>query len=127
MYLPEGYEPSKRATIFWSIFLAVGLGLAIYFGLKRRLALSGEVRYTIGHTIKFQLTTSGRDVKYSYIVNGKRYEDVATYAYNSQVPGGRYLVKFSKKHPEISELYQNRRIPLRIKKAPPEGWENWPP
>ena len=127
MGVPERYDASKGTTIFWSIFLAVGLGLAIYFGLKRRLALSGEVRYTIGHTIKFQLTTSGRDVKYSYIVNGKRYEDVATYAYNSQVPGGRYLVKFSKKHPEISELYQNRRIPLRIKKAPPEGWENWPP
>lgn len=122
----QSTEPRKRAVIISVIFSTVVLGYIAYAGIMRRTALSDETRYTIGYTIEFQLTAAGRDVKYGYTVNGKTYEDVATYAYAAQVPGGRYFVKFSVRHPEISELFQNYPVPESVKLSPPEGWKKLP-
>jgi len=122
----EKNEYSKGAVIISIVFSAIVMSYIVYVGITRRISLSGKVRYTIGHTIKLQLTMSGRDVKYTYMVKGIAYEAVATYAYDSQVPGGRYWVRFSEEHPEHSELYQNKPIPDYIVEAPPEGWKRIP-
>jgi hypothetical protein len=123
-------EPRERkmtgpTTVASGIILLIGLGIAIYVGVTRRVALSGDIRYTAGKTIGFQLTASGRDVKYAYTVNGTTYENVATYAYNSLVPGGRYLVKFSVEHPESSEIFQDQAVPKDLV-CPSDGWVKRP-
>jgi hypothetical protein len=64
-------------------------------------------------------------VQYEYEVEGRRYSDIRTYAYNSIVPGGRYLVKFSVENPSISEIYQDKPIPVDIV-PPKEGWKSKP-
>lgn len=119
----ENEKPNRKAVIVSVIFSAVVLSYIAYVGISRRIALAGEVRYTVGVTDGIQLSAAGRDIKYFYKVNGKSYKDVTTYAYNSKKRDGHYLVKFSVEHPEMSELYQNNPIPMDIV-APPEGWKS---
>lgn len=126
MYLPEGYKPSKTVTIISAVVLAIGLAATLYLGYQRKKALSDGAGYTIGYTTGFLLTSSGRDVEYYYVIRGKTYTGSRTYAYSAQVPGGRYWVKFSIEHPEISELYQNKPVPDHITEAPPGGWKKRP-
>ncbi len=122
--VPEGYQPSKAVVIISSIFLGTLLVYFIYLQTKRYVAFSGEVRYTIAITTKRYMTSSGRDVDYTYRVNDVTHEGVATYAYESKVPNGKYWIKYSVKYPEISEIYQNMPIPACIDTLPPNGFNS---
>lgn len=85
--------------------------------------LKKKGRYTIGTTIKFTLSTSGRDVIYEFFVDDKRYESFSRYYYSAKVPNGKYLVKFSSEDPSINEIYLNK--PLSENLIPPKlGWKN---
>lgn len=122
----ENFEPNKILVKAASIFLLIGLTFIVYVGITTRRSLSNETRYTIGHTSKIvYLYSSGRGVRYSYIVNGVTYENTVTYSYDSKVPG-RYLVRFSVENPEISEIYQDRPVPESIIEAPSNGWKKRP-
>lgn len=123
MFLPEDYNPSKLITIISLLVLATGITYSIYHTIKNKSALEGESRYTIAYTTDLVWETSGRAVKYIYSVNGKNFDGIATYAYNSTVPGGRYLLKFSVANPEVCQIYQNHPIPDKVKSVPPKGWE----
>ena len=100
--------------------------MIFYFGIRDKQLLKGNVGYTIGYTTEiFYSYSSGRGVKFYYTVNNRTYHSIATYAYNSQVPG-KYLVKFSKYEPDVCEIYQDRPAPFNIVEAPQEGWNYLP-
>lgn len=123
MFLPEDYKPSKLITVLSFIVLGCGITYSIYLAIKNKNALDGDTRYTIGYTKDLVWETSGRAVRYTYSFNGRNFEGIATYAYTSKVPDGRYLIKFSVKEPEVSVIYQNYPIPDEIKYAPTDGWK----
>jgi hypothetical protein len=124
VYYGKG-EPPKKVVIVSVVFSVFLLSYMSYIGFTRYNALSGPVGYTAGTTVGFVVTASGRSVQYEYEVEGRRYSDIRTYAYNSIVPGGRYLVKFSVENPSISEIYQDKPIPVDIV-PPKEGWKSKP-
>ena len=103
----------------WILFLG-GFLVVIIHGQHQRHLLKKFPRYTIGTTTKTYWTVSaGKWVEYFYIVNNvclnndERYND-------SQVPGGKYYVKFYVKDPKNSELLQDKPVPDSIKEAPPK-------
>ena len=122
--VPEGYKPSKPVVIISSVILFSFLLFTIYSLSKRYIALSGDVRYTVGITTKKYLTASGRDLEYIYKISDSTYVGIATYSYNSKVPGGKYWVKYSVEYPDVSRIYQNMPIPACIDTLPPNGFRS---
>lgn len=119
--LPENYKPSKAITII-SVIILVAFSVYMFKTVQeRKAAFSTGTRYTIGYTTEMYFTTSGRNIRYRYEVDGKEYKGNAGYAYKSQVPNGRYWVKFSIDKPNISIIYQNRPVPVEIDSVKPEG------
>ncbi len=121
MYLPKGYKPSKKVAIASYIILGIAFMYFVYLNTKRYIAFSGEVRYTICTITDRYLTSSGRDIRYSYKVNNVTYRSTAGYTYESKV-GGKYWIKYSVKYPNISDIYQNMPVPACIDTLPPNGF-----
>jgi uncharacterized protein YxeA len=118
---PEDYKPSRPAVIISIIVLSIFSIYVVKTILERKDAFSSGVRYTIGYTTEIYFTTSGRSIKYRYKVDGVEHTGNTPYAYNSQVPNGRYWVKFSIDKPNISTIYQDRPVSSTIKELPPNG------
>lgn len=119
--LPKDYQPTRPVVIISVIILLASLVYGIKINLNRTEAFSSGARFTVGYTTEFYLTTSGRNIKYHYQVNGVDYVGSASYAYNSKVPNGRYWVKFSEEKPEISRIYQNKPVLIDITSVPSNG------
>jgi len=101
--------------------------LILFFWRKHEL--NAGSRYTITTTIRqFRTLKSGLIIEHFYFVNNKKY--VETYNKNEYLniiyPNGRYLVKFAKSYPSISEVLWEKPVPDSIKEPPPEGWEHLP-
>ena len=120
--VPEGYIPSKLVVVVSPIILGSFLIYEIYASIKYYRAFSGEVRYTIGTTTKRYIQSSGREINYTYYIKDSVYKGHAGYAYQSQVPGGKYWVKYSVEYPDVSEIYQNMPVPACIDTLPPNGF-----
>ena len=118
---PENYLPSRPLVIISVILLSFLSIYAIKTVLERRNAFSSGARYTIGYTTEIYFTTSGRSIRYRYEVNGAEYTGSSPYAYNSEVPNGRYWVKFAVAKPDISSIYQDKPVPQTVKAVPPDG------
>lgn len=112
---------TRTKTIISAIFLVTILVYGFYLGRIHNAELFKFGRYTVGTTIRITLGRFGRNVVYEYTVDGKTYRMVDTYSYDAKVPGGRYLVKFSSKDPEIHEIQLNKEIPDELQ-APGKGW-----
>ena len=82
-------------------------------------------RYTVGTTVKYYSTANGTNVRYKYIIDGIEYTNDETDIYDPEVPGGRYLVKYSYKKPEYSKIYFQYGIPSKVE-TPPNGWKKPP-
>ncbi|MEQ9467362.1 MAG: hypothetical protein RLN88_08115 [Ekhidna sp.] len=121
--LPKGYQPSKRTGIISGIILAIFAIYSLSLVSKRNRAFDREIRFTIGEITDIYIIASGREIEYTYSVNGVEYEDARGYAYNSEAPGGKYWVKYSVEYPEISEIYQNMPVDARIDTIPPDGFK----
>jgi len=112
---------NRTKTIVGGVLGIALLGFSLYLNIVHEKELSKFGRYTVGTTIRFTLSRYGRDVEYEFAVNGKKYKAFTSYGYEAEVPGGRYLVKFSSRDPEINEIYLNKPVAFYIL-PPKEGW-----
>ena len=78
-------------------------------------------RYTVTTTIReFSTLKNGKRIEHTYIVNNKIY--TTDYIINTRnkiiVPNGRYLLKYSINHPDISRVIWDEPIPDSLLKVP---------
>jgi hypothetical protein len=87
--------------------------------------LKKNARYTITYTEYITYSRSGKTFTYIYYVKNNRY--IGSYFYKDGliIPGGRYYVSFSSKHPNWSKFIF-KKVSGNIKSAPPEGWDKIP-
>lgn len=101
----------------------------LIYGFWRKEQLKKYQKYTITTTIR-QIRTlkNGLQIEHFYFVEGKKYSHYFSKdeRVNIIYPGGRYLLRYSKKNPDISEVLWKYPVPDSIKNAPSNGWDNIP-
>ncbi len=99
--------------------------LLLYVRFWYRTQLERYPRYTVTTTVK-QIRTlkNGLKIEHFYYVNGIKY--IERYGKDERLniiyPNGRYLLRFSEKNPDVSEVLWNYPVPDSIKEVPINGW-----
>jgi hypothetical protein len=89
-------------------FLIISMGIYIY-DIDHELRT--ESIYVTGVTIGFcRMGENGRGIEFVYYVNGIRYTNCNGYRKNVLVPGGKYLVRVSTKHPDVGHIDYEKRV-----------------
>lgn len=116
----------KKYIVYLGL-LIVPLGL--YYRFWRKSELEKYPKYTITTTVR-QIRTlkNGLQIEHFYYVNGEKY--VERYGKDERLnivyPNGKYIVRFSSKHPGVSEVLWNFPVIDSIKEIPVNGWEENP-
>jgi hypothetical protein len=100
----------KKETIPY-IIAGIGIiGFGVYFyDIEHNLRT--ESIYVSGVTIGFcHQGENGRGIEFEYYVNGVRYTNCNHYKRDVQVPGGKYLVRVSFKHPDIGRIDYEKKV-----------------
>jgi hypothetical protein len=100
----------KKETIPYISAGAGIIGLGVYFyDIEHNLRT--ESVYVNGVTIGFcNRGENGRGIEFEYYVNGVRYTNCNSYSRDVLVPGGKYLVRVSSKHPDIGRIDYEKRV-----------------
>ncbi len=100
--------------------------ILLIHGCWRQKQLTENPGYTITTTVK-QIRTlkNGLQIRHFYFVNGEKFTDDHNKdeRLNIIYPNGKYLVKFSTKHPSISKVIWTKPVPDTLKNIPKEGWK----
>lgn len=103
---------------------------ALTYRFWRKSELEKFPKYTITTTLKqYHTSKNGLQIEHFYFVNGEKI--IERFGKDERLniiyPNGRYLVRFSEKHPKVSEVLWKYPIPDSIKIAPLKGWQDIPP
>jgi hypothetical protein len=109
------FKAFKADTVKWKI-LRVGMALffmvvvvPVFKWIRIEGSLLSSPKYTAGTTIGFcQAFAKGKGIEFEYEVNGREYRSCNTFhpipIDSIEVPGGRYLVRYSEQFPEEGRM-----------------------
>ncbi|MEQ1799904.1 MAG: hypothetical protein ABL872_18250 [Lacibacter sp.] len=102
---------------------------ALTYTFWRKSELEKYPGYTITTTLKqYRTLKNGLQIEHFYFVNGEKF--IERYGKDERLnivyPNGRYLIRFSEKHPSVSEVLWKYPIPDSIKECPSSGWKQIP-
>jgi hypothetical protein len=104
-------ETKEKKEVIPYIIAGIGIiGLGFYFyDIEHNLRT--ESIYVNGVTIGFcSRGENGRGIEFEYYVNGIRYTNCNSYKRDVLVPGGKYLVRVSFKHPDIGRIDYEQKV-----------------
>jgi hypothetical protein len=98
--------------------------LLLLYGLWRQYQLKREVRFTIGTTLRDIDVNKMYQCETVYWVHGKKITSNFPIDERKKIElhGGRYVVKFSVKHPDISKVFWLKKVPDSVRAIPSDGW-----
>jgi hypothetical protein len=115
----------KKIMTYFGLLI---LPLLLIYGYWWRQQLKSNYKFTIGTTTKRTWVNKMRKIRYTYSFSRRKLE--ADYSEDERIniryPNGRYLIKFSLSHPDITKVYWKIPIPDSIVSAPDSGWTKPP-
>lgn len=119
----EFNNPKAIGGILIFVLLISWMGYMSY----KKIQLSKDHRYTVGHTMNGRSTHKGYTIDYYFIVSEKRYE-ASRYPENKVINerDGRYFLEFLPSDPTVNRILWDQPVPDHITEAPPEGWAEIP-